>query len=238
MPWRPSGLNRSPWKRTSNWASCYSRLASPNPPYSIQHILQMNPADAETHLKLGALFESLGRSAEALEHYQQAVRHKPDIAEAHGHLGMLFLSQFRLDEAIGAYQTALNLRPEYLDALINLGSALEQQGKPDDAAEQYAKALRVSPTTPTPTATWVCSWRTRQAGRSRWHLQKVVTFEPQNANAHYNLGNALLDLGEHARAAFHYAEVLTLHPGDEAASRKLALCQARQTKAATTGKVP
>ena len=68
-----------------------------------------------------------GRVAEAIPHFQAALRVKPDVAEIHNNLGgALSLTPGRLQEAIQEYGTALRIQPDYPDARYNLEVALSK----------------------------------------------------------------------------------------------------------------
>ena len=80
--------------------------------------------------------------------------------------------------------------------------------------------------------------RQRQLPAAEDHFAEVVRLEPHNADAHYNLGNALFELGNYAAAELQYLQVLRLKPDDTAAQRKLALCRTRQSKTTPAGRAP
>src|SRR5439155_8176924 len=71
-----------------------------------------------------------GKLAEAIEHYQQAVRIRPDYAEAHNNWGVVLTQQGKLAEAIEHFQQALRIQPENAEAHNNWGVVLDRQGKP------------------------------------------------------------------------------------------------------------
>jgi spermidine synthase len=61
-----------------------------------------------------------GRIAEAIAHYEQALRSKPDYAEAHYNLGVALVRLGRLPEAMGHWEQALRSKPDYAEAENNL----------------------------------------------------------------------------------------------------------------------
>jgi tetratricopeptide (TPR) repeat protein len=63
------------------------------------------------HNNLGNSYSELGRTAEAIEEYREALRLKPDYVDAHNNLGTAYAMQGRIDEAIGEYKQALRLTP-------------------------------------------------------------------------------------------------------------------------------
>ena len=53
------------------------------------------------------------------------------------------------------------------------------------------------------------------------HYRKAIQMDPQDALAHYNLGNALAEQRKPAEASFYFRRALELNPDFKAAERKL-----------------
>jgi tetratricopeptide (TPR) repeat protein len=61
-----------------------------------------------------------GRTSEAIDQYEQALRINPDYAEAHNNLGAALGQMGRISEAIEQLKAALRVNPNYIDAQNNL----------------------------------------------------------------------------------------------------------------------
>src|SRR5437667_4977153 len=105
------------------------------------YALALDPNSPIAHSNLGELLDRQGRPAEAIDHFQQALRTKPDFPLAHNNWGMALKGQGRPAEAIDHFQQALRLKPDFPIAQHNWGTALDQQGKPAEATEHYQQAL-------------------------------------------------------------------------------------------------
>ena len=127
-----------------------------------------------------------------------------------------------MDEAIAHYQKALQINPDYAEAYNNLGNALLQKGQsgrsdrplPKGAANQ--PRLRGSPQQP----------RQRSAPKGQVdeaiaHYQKALQIKPDYAEAHNNLGNALLQKGRVDEAIAHYQKALQIKPDNAEAHYNL-----------------
>ena len=86
-----------------------------------------------------------GRSEEAKDEYQPAIRLNPQNAIAHHTLGDALYAQGKLEEAKAEYQQAIRLDPNYTYAHNNLGSVLYAQGKLEEAKAEYQRAIQLNP---------------------------------------------------------------------------------------------
>jgi tetratricopeptide (TPR) repeat protein len=79
------------------------------------------------------LQEQLGKSKEALDLYQHAVRAHPEQAAAHNNLGLCCARQNRLDDAVAAMSRAIQLDPKNPLYRNNIAAALVDQGRISEA---------------------------------------------------------------------------------------------------------
>jgi len=109
-----------------------------------REVLAAFPDRPEALVLLGDIAHRTGRSAEALERLEHAVRVNPSAASYHQQLGMVLESCGRLAEAERAYRKALAANggnPAYLD----LGNVLLAQGRADEAVAAYRRAIAQRP---------------------------------------------------------------------------------------------
>jgi len=90
---------------------------------------------------LGQALARLGKTEEAIKHYQKALAIDPYSAKAQAGLGMALGRLERYDDAVAALRRALEIDPGYASAHINLGGLLAYQGQVDQAAWHYNAAL-------------------------------------------------------------------------------------------------
>jgi tetratricopeptide (TPR) repeat protein len=105
------------------------------------HTLACTSRNTGAHINLGAALSDRGRTAEAIIHFQQALKLKPEYAETHNNLANMLLISGRIEEAIPHYQRALEITPDYAEVHANLGTALAKLGRTDEAIKHYQKAL-------------------------------------------------------------------------------------------------
>ncbi|MHC4737781.1 MAG: tetratricopeptide repeat protein [Planctomycetota bacterium] len=153
-----------------------------------QKALELNPKNAEAHLKLGFLFYNVKQMhKEGMEHYDKAFQLNPNDPRILHDLGMVLLHQKKLDEAIKYLSEALRRMPNGLDMQYsavnmhyNLGRALLFKANSKEAMV---------------------------------HLSKTVSLAPNHAQAHYWLALALADQRKFEQTLEHYSKAIQLNPG-------------------------
>jgi len=152
-----------------------------------QNALELNPNNAEAHLRLGFLFYNVTqRHQEGMAHYRKALQLDPSDPRIHHDLGMALFHQRQFDQAVHHLSEALQRMPDGLDAQYtavgmrqHLGQALFYAGKPDEAIRHFAEAVRL---------------------------------DPNNAGAHYSMALALASEGDIDRTLQHYTKAVELRP--------------------------
>ena len=87
-----------------------------------------------------------GRSADAIENFKEALKHKPQTWNIDAYedcLANAYLELGRLDEAIAEYERILKLNPNYPLVHYHLGLAYERKGQQDQARVVYQRFLQV-----------------------------------------------------------------------------------------------
>jgi tetratricopeptide (TPR) repeat protein len=184
--------------------------------------LKQNPACWLAHNNLGTVVGG----AEAISHYEAALRLKPDFAEAQVNLGAA-LSNIpgRLPEAISHYETALRIAPDYAEAHNNLGTALSNiPGRLPEAISHYKAALRIKPDYAEAHNNLgiALSGMPGRLPEAITHFEAALQIKPDYAEAHNNLGIALSGMpGRRSEAIAHLEMALQLKPDLQPAHRML-----------------
>jgi tetratricopeptide (TPR) repeat protein len=171
------------------------------------------PKNARAHNCLGVVLFKAGRTPEAIQSYETALRLQPVYPEAHNNLGYALTEAGRIPEAIKELEIALRMEPDYAIAHNNFGNALLQAGRPAEAIAHYQAALRIKPDFAL--AHYDLGNALLAAGRTAAAVQSyeaALRWEPDNADTEYNLGNALFTAGRIPEAIAHYQTALRIKP--------------------------
>ncbi|HSU56029.1 MAG TPA: tetratricopeptide repeat protein [Candidatus Dormibacteraeota bacterium] len=149
--------------KTNEAANCFAKTHQLNPELSIREkteaekltaagdvngaighwliALGLDPADAAAHGKLGLLFAQSGKLAEAIPHFEEAVRLAP-TADACHNLGLAQMMRGHPDLAVVQFRAALKLEPDSLENLNDLAWLLATH--PDPKIRNGAEAVRLA----------------------------------------------------------------------------------------------
>ena len=87
----------------------------------------------------------LGRTSNAAENYERALKVDPEHLGALNNLGICLLNLKQPERAIALFQRAVEIEPSNANSLFNLGSALADNGNPDAALQLLQQSLNLSP---------------------------------------------------------------------------------------------
>ena len=178
----------------------------------INRTVALEPGNAAALCNLGAAYQNLERSADAIACFEAALRHKED-ALTHYNLGTVLQKSGRAADAIACFGRALQLNAEYFQAYNNLGSALEELGRGTEAIDCYRQALAIKadhvPSLLNLAGALQKRGQTRQAIDA---YRQAVALEPDNVDGHYQLGVILHNLRRLDEAEVCYEAVLALDP--------------------------
>ena len=118
-----------------------------------RNALELNPNNAEAHLKLGFLLYNAKRMYEqGMAHYNQALKANPNDPRIHHDLGMALLHQRQFDQAIEHLSNALQGMPNGIDKQYNpigmhysLALAFSYAGRPEEAITHFSEVVRLDP---------------------------------------------------------------------------------------------
>jgi len=177
----------------------------------IGRAIEHKPGVAPYRDNLGAVLESRGLLAEALEAYREAARLAGDDAERQFNMGVVLERLGRHQEAEAAYLRAIELAPDDGGVHYNLANLLKTGDRLEEAVDHYRKAIDLDPASAHARNnlgnTLQALGRLDEAVLAYGAAMKV---QPDDATTHVNLANVLRKQSRLTAAAASYTKALSL----------------------------
>jgi tetratricopeptide (TPR) repeat protein len=110
-----------------------------------EHVISKKPGVTLAHNNLGAAYDKLGRTEDAIREYEKAAQIAPNYASPYNNLGTIYERQGRTEDALEAYRAAIRVDPEYAEAHYNMGKLYDKYGRFDDSIKEYLRAIQADP---------------------------------------------------------------------------------------------
>jgi tetratricopeptide (TPR) repeat protein len=196
-----------------------------------QATLDKNPSSALVHNNLGSELDKIGRSKEALQQYQIAVRIDGSVAGYYDNIGRMLQKLGQLSEAIENFQQAVRMEPNAVTPQFDLADALRDAGRLPEAIEHYQRVLQINSSyAPAHRNLGIALARSGQPAAAMEQFQLAVKLNPDDPEARNNLGIILGSAGQLPAAAEQFQEALRLRPNLAEAAADLALVYARMQR--------
>lgn len=177
----------------------------------IQKAIKGNPNRPEIHCNLGIVYKQLGQLTDAIASYRYAIALKPHYAEAHYNLGIVLRGQGLLKEAEASYHKALKSQPGNDEIHNNLGMVLQELGRIDEAIACFQRAFAINPGNTSARGNLALALKAPDLIQVADMYWKILSRQPENAEAYHKLGQILNELGrpDEATACFRKALICT-----------------------------
>ncbi|CAH3117107.1 unnamed protein product [Porites lobata] len=173
------------------------------------------PHNAKAHYNYANFLKDVGRSKEAVHHYETALRLAPDHVSTHNNLGTLLENN---EKAMEHFYQAIRHDPYHANSYFNLGTRLAALKRLPEAEAMLKKALGLNPSylDAVMNIAGVLSDQGKLVEAEEFY-KKALTLEPQNADAHNNYGVFLGKMGQTTKALEKYKTALKLNPSHSVA---------------------
>jgi TonB family protein len=177
----------------------------------------------------GLSYLKLGRHAEAVVAFRQAVLQNPNDAVAYTKLGLAYSGLHQYREAVTVLKMAISIKPEVIavEAYYQLGHTYTSMGKHSDALKAFTQALYFTRTQATDPAGakgqrfpleqihYSLGLAYHNLGRYNEaikELKQVIEVDPRNAEAYYTLALAYIAIGDQPSAENQQKALRSLNP--------------------------
>ncbi len=118
----------------------------------------------------------------------------------------------QLADAERLYRAVLAAEPGHLHALALAGALAHMGGRNEEAADLFGRALAISEQPDFHYNTALAKWALGRRAEAIAHWERALALNPDFAQAHMNLGNALREDGRAGEAVMHLRRALQLQP--------------------------
>jgi len=168
---------------------------------------RLNPSGPEAPYLLGILYMQTGRYADAAREMNTSLKLRPQNSDGWATLGSVYENLNELPQAESALREAIRQNPSQPDAYLTLASVLVKQHRPDEAVIERKKAADLMRAhmnlqrAEVATNAGNALLRSGDVAGSILQFQDALSYDPDYADAHLGLANALELQGKSAEAA-------------------------------------
>jgi len=109
------------------------------------HSLQVTKNNYLAHNSLGLALFAEGKTGEAINQYNKAIRIRPDFIRPYHNRGAAYASLGQYQRAIADYNEAIRIRPDFAEVYNNRGIAHSLLGQQQQAIIDYNESIRIKP---------------------------------------------------------------------------------------------
>ena len=123
-------------RQTSYWKNSFTLFS---------HVIEVTQNNYLAYNNLGNAYGNLGRYAEEIKFYKQAIIFNPKSAIAYNNLGVAYGSLGRHIEEIEAYKQAIRINPNYAEVYYNLGLAYGDLSRYTEEIDALRQTIKIKP---------------------------------------------------------------------------------------------
>lgn len=161
----------------------------------------------------GVSLDRIGKTIEALECFENALKIDGQYANAWGNKGIAFTKLNELSKAIYCFDRVLEIDKDHLMSLSNKAIALEYSGRFSEAIDYYLKAIRLSPHHH---IAWInlsaCQFSSGNYHEALISADKALEICPDYASAWNNKGLILYNIDRDQEAFLCFNKAIQLDP--------------------------
>lgn len=170
----------------------------------------------------GVAASKAGNYDESIAKFNEAIGIAPNCADCYYNIGFAHMQKKEWDEAEASFKKAIEIKADYCEAWSGLANLYNAGKKLDQALEASGKATQCSGggaaggdggSTASLYNEGVILWNQNKYPEAKAKFEASTKADPNNADAHYRLGMADLNLGDMPGAIASFENYLKVAPG-------------------------
>jgi len=155
-------------------------------------VIARDPNNFEAQHNLAFAYLQMGRYNEAVAHFKNAIQLNGKNAEAWTNLAIAYEGLGKNSKVLDALYNAVTLSPNDINSRLNLATMYANENKFKSAIYQYEAVIAIDGTIQEAYVNAAkCYKNLGNWKAAKRHLKELLSFAPQNAEAHYDLGTIL-----------------------------------------------
>ncbi len=174
-----------------------------------EDLLKDSPAASEFYFELAHAYSKVGRDADAVRWYEEALRRRPVYPAASKELAIALVAADKMPRAEEILSRAAAASPDDGQLLADLGNLYQRQERVADARRALSRALALDPSqAQTENLLGLLAIREKDRQDAEKWLRAAIRDNPDLAEAHSNLGNLLSGAGDYEQAAYQFQRAI------------------------------
>lgn len=162
----------------------------------LDHLVELNAADANVYLKIGQIRRRLGETLAARQAFAMAIDLDPRCAQAYEQLAGMAIDQGDLHTAASAYRRLIELHPDDAAVYRRLGALLRELGQHGDAVQVLLHSLQVHPHPHAYLELARVRWAQGEQARALDNYRLARELDPTDVQIAAETGWALIESGD------------------------------------------
>jgi tetratricopeptide (TPR) repeat protein len=184
----------------------------------LKKALELDPTVAGGHFDMGMLFVKKGRLMQAIPHLEKELESNPQSETILQNLAKIYFDTQQYDKAIATSEQLITLVPDKLENYAMMADAYKQMGNPDKEMEVYSRMGAQDPSGKAFYNLGNIMFNKNEMDKAADAYRRAIQQAPDNADAHYQLGMSLVNLGKFKDAVAELETFIKLKPQDKRAA--------------------
>jgi tetratricopeptide (TPR) repeat protein len=184
----------------------------------LKKALELDSSLTGVNFEMAMLYVKKGRLMQAIPHMEKELEANPQSESILQNLAKLYADTQQVDKAAAAYEQLITLAPDKLENYGLLADAYKQSGATDKEMEVYKRMGEQDPSGRAFYNLGNIMFNKNEMDKAADAYRKAIEQAPEHADAHYQLGMSLVNLGKFKEAVSELDTFVKLKPKDPRAA--------------------